>query len=134
MENLFLSYWYAQVNMHTVVNMKHNAMCPIKITSYFKSTLTFLGLAGSPFLLTDKTRWRAKRAPHWAVQLRFCMIYICRYVCRYVCWFVYKKYVCRKAWAQLRGPKTHMLKVSLGQLKLTFDTRIIHFNSTLEQL
>ena len=25
---------------------------------------------------------RAKRAPHWAVQLRFCVIYLCRYVCR----------------------------------------------------
>ena len=28
---------------------------------------------------------RAKRAPHWGVQSRFCVIYICRYVCRYVC-------------------------------------------------
>ena len=28
---------------------------------------------------------RAKRAPHWGVQSRFHVIYICRYVCRYVC-------------------------------------------------
>ena len=28
---------------------------------------------------------RAKRAPHWGVQSRFRVIYICRYVCMYVC-------------------------------------------------
>ena len=28
-----------------------------------------------------------------------------------------KKYVCHNAWAELRGPNTCMLKISLGQLK-----------------
>ena len=28
---------------------------------------------------------RAKRAPHWGVQSRFRVIYICRYVCRVLC-------------------------------------------------
>ena len=28
---------------------------------------------------------QAKRAPHWGVQSRFRVIYICRYVCMYVC-------------------------------------------------
>ena len=29
----------------------------------------------------------------------------------------YKKYVCKKAWAELRCPNTRMLKVSFGRLK-----------------
>ena len=45
------------------------------------------------------------------------MIYICMYVGMYVCRFVYKKYVCQNAWAELRGHNMRMLKVSLGQLK-----------------
>ena len=31
-----------------------------------------------------------------------------------VCRFVYKKYVCQNAWAELHGPNTSMLKSVLG--------------------
>ena len=34
---------------------------------------------------TDTIIGRAKRAPHWGVQSRFQVIYICRSVGRYVC-------------------------------------------------
>ena len=44
------------------------------------------------------------------------------------------KYVCLNALAELRGLNTRMLKVSFGQLKLTCNTRIIHFDYSLEQL
>ena len=40
----------------------------------------------------------------------------------------------QNAEAELRGPNTRMLKVSLGRLKQTCDTRVIHYNYTLEQL
>ena len=70
---------------------------------------------------------RAKRAPHWAVQSRFRVI-LCLYVCRYV----YKKYVSQNVWAELRGPNMRMLKVRFGQLKPTYDTRIIIFYYTPE--
>ena len=47
------------------------------------------------------------------------------YVCRYVGLSMgnpYKrKYVCQNAWAELRGPNTRMLKVSLGSLKQGAD-------------
>ena len=46
----------------------------------------------------------------------------------------YKKCVCHNAWAELCGPNMPMLKVNFGRLKLTRDTRIIHFYNTLEQL
>ena len=63
-----------------------------------------------------------------------CSIEISRDICQYVCRYVYKKYVCQNAWAELRGPNMHMLKVSLGRLKQTCDTRSIHFDYTVEQL
>ena len=57
-----------------------------------------------------------------------------------VCWFVYgkliqknKKYVCQNLWAEIRGPKTRMLKVSFGRLKPICDTRVIHFYYELQQ-
>ena len=46
----------------------------------------------------------------------------------------YKKDVWQNVWAELHGPNTRMLKVSFGRLKPTYDTRIIHFYYTLEQL
>ena len=66
---------------------------------------------------------RAKRAPHWGVQSRFRVIYI------YLC-------VCRgpKCARRITWPNTRMLKVSLGRLKSTSATLIIHFDYTLEQL
>ena len=65
-----------------------------------------------------------------------CSIEISRDICRCVSVYVdlYKKYVCQNAWAELRGPNMRMLKVSLGHLKPTCDTRIIHFYCTFEQL
>ena len=102
---------------------------------------------------------RAKRAPYWAVQSRFRVIY-----CIYVCQFVY---VClwetntTKSYAKMNGQNyvvqaracsKSVLGVSLnqnadynfhleslilpssGQLKLTCDTCISHFYYTLEQL
>ena len=64
---------------------------------------------------------RAKRAPHWGVQSRFRVIYI------YLC-------VCRgpNCARRITWPNTRMLKVSLGNLKPTSDTLIIHFDYTLE--
>ena len=50
---------------------------------------------------------RAKRAPHWGVQSRFRVIYIC---CRFV------SYVKLTANAELRGPNTRMLKVFFFRL------------------
>ena len=52
---------------------------------------------------------RAKQAPHWGVQSRFRVIYIC--VCVYYRLVYlrlsmgnpYKKMVCQNAWAELRG-------------------------------
>ena len=66
---------------------------------------------------------RAKQAPHWGVQSRFRVIYI------YLC-------VCRgpKCARRITWPNTCMLKVSLGRLKPTSDTLIIHFDYMLEQL
>ena len=58
--------------------------------------------------------------PH-IVQSRFRVIYIV-------------SVVGQNAWAELHGPNTRMLKFSLGRLKLTCDTRVIHYNYTLEQL
>ena len=60
---------------------------------------------------------RAKRAPHWGVQSRFRVIYICRYVCR------------MSNHVESRESNTRMLKVSIGR-----STRIIRFDYTLEQL
>ena len=54
---------------------------------------------------------RAKRAPHWGVQSRFRVIYICRSVGRSVGMSV----VVQKAQAELRGPNARMLKVSFGR-------------------
>ena len=58
---------------------------------------------------------RAKRAPHWGVESRFCVIYMC---------------VCRgpKCARRITWPNTRMLKVGLGRLKQTCDTRVIHYN------
>ena len=65
---------------------------------------------------------RAKRAPHWGVQSRFRVIYI------YMC-------VCRMSnHVESRESNTRMLKVSIGRWNPTSDTRIIHFDYTLEQL
>ena len=59
---------------------------------------------------------RAKRAPHWGVQ-------ISRDIYPFVC---------------LRGgitwPKQRMLKVCLGRLKPTCGTHVNHLDCTLEQL
>ena len=60
---------------------------------------------------------RAKRAPHWGVQSRFRVIYICRYVCR------------MSNHVESRESNTRMFKVSIGRY-----TRIIRFDYTLEQL
>ena len=46
-------------------------------------------------------------------------------VCMYVCRYVYKKYVCQNVLSELRGPNTHILKGSFGQLKLICDIRIL---------
>ena len=46
---------------------------------------------------------RAKRAPHWGVQSRFRVIYICRYVC------------CMSNHVESRESNTCMLKVSIGR-------------------
>ena len=51
-----------------------------------------------------------------------CDIYIYIYVCRSVCLRLsmgnpHKKMVCQNAWEELRGPSTHMLKVSFVSLK-----------------
>ena len=68
-----------------------------------------------------------KRAPQWAVQSRFRMLYI--YIYMYVCQYVglsmgnpYKKDVCQNAWGELRDPDTRMLKVSLGWVKQCLAT------------
>ena len=63
---------------------------------------------------------RVKRAPHWAVQSRFRVIYV------YV--GLSKKICMPNAWAELRGPSKRMLKVSLGWLKQTCDTLSIHLD------
>ena len=42
--------------------------------------------------------------------------------------------VSKNAWVELHGPNTRMLKVRFGRLKLTYGTRVIHFNYTLELL
>ena len=52
------------------------------------------------------------------------------------CLFIYVgRYVCRgpKCVGRIKWP-TCMLKVILGWLKLTCDTRVIHFDYVLEQL
>ena len=57
----------------------------------------------------------------------------------YVCQFAREIHT-KNTYAKMRGrnyihgPNTCMLKLSLGQLKMTCDTRIIHFDYTLEQL
>ena len=76
-----------------------------KIESYFRDRLTFSNidsrtsrriyrlalLLRAPETLSSLSKsripifGRAKRAPHWGVQSRFCVIYICMSVCRYVC-------------------------------------------------
>ena len=58
------------------------------------------------------------------------MIYICRSIGRSV-----SRYVCHgpKCVGRIKWP-TRMLKVILGQLKMTCDTRVIHFDYALEQL
>ena len=98
--------------------------------------------------------WRAKRAPHWAVQSRFRMIYM--YICMSVCQFVR---LCmgnpyKKVYAKMRG-RNYVVQIrtcsksvfgfetkcclkslilfSSGRLKPTCDTRIIQFYYTLEQ-
>ena len=53
-------------------------------------------------------------------------IYIYIYVCMSVCLRLfmvnpYKKFICQNARAELRGPNTRMLKVSLGSLKQSAD-------------
>ena len=77
--------------------------------------------------------WASEASPTLGCSIEISLD-ICRYIRRFVCWLVYKKYVCQNVWAELHGPNTHMFKVSFGWLKLTCDTRIIHFNYTLEQL
>ena len=48
------------------------------------------------------------------VGMLVCML-VCWYVGMLVCWYVYKKYVCYNAWAELHGPNTRMLNVNLGR-------------------
>ena len=62
-----------------------------------------------------------------------CSIKILHDIFRYV-GLSTNNYVCQNAWADLRSPNTRTLKASFGHLKLTCDTRIIHFYYTLEQL
>ena len=52
---------------------------------------------------------RAKRAPHWGVQSRFCVIYICIYVYMSVC------LVCQINCVGGITLPTRMLKVIFGQ-------------------
>ena len=54
-------------------------------------------------------------------------IYICRYICRYVGLSTKNS---QNAWEELPGPNMRMLKVSLGRLKQTCDTRSIHLDYT----
>ena len=66
-----------------------------------------------------------------------CSIEISRDICMLVCLketHTKNTYV-KNAWAELRGPKMRMLKVSLGGGgKQACDTRSIHFYYMLEQL
>ena len=72
------------------------------------------------FFLRSKIIGQAKRVPHWGVQLRFSVIYMC---------------VCRMSnHVESRESNTRMLKVSNWVVKSDSDTRIIHFGYTLEQL
>ena len=60
------------------------------------------------------------------------LVYIYMYVGKSVCLQETNLKKCmQNAWAV---PNTGMLKVGFGQLKPTCDTRIIHFDYTLEQL
>ena len=81
---------------------------------------------------------QAKQAPTMGFSSRFCVIYI---YSMYIYMNVelstgkpYKKCVCHNAWAELCGPNICILKVNFGQLKLTYDTYIIHFYNMLVQL
>ena len=62
---------------------------------------------------------RAKRAPHWDVQSRFRVIYICMSVCQYVCCMLRR-----------RNPVDQKRTCS----KSSFRLLIIHFDYMLEQL
>ena len=50
-----------------------------------------------------------------------------RYICRYVCRV-------QKCVGGITCPNARMLKVRFGQLKTTYDTRVIHFDYKLELL
>ena len=58
---------------------------------------------------------RAKQAPHWGVQSRFRVIYMCMSVCLWET--IQGVRMSKNAWAKLRGPNTRMLKVCFGWLK-----------------
>ena len=83
--------------------------------------LSLLALQWEPF-----TSWASEASPTLGCSIEISR-HICWYVCMYVCCYVYKKYVCQKVWAELRGQNTHILKVSFGQLKQSSETHIIHF-------
>ena len=73
-----------------------------------------------------------KRAPHWAVQSRFRVIYI--YVSMYVGLSTgnpYKNYICPNAWAGLHAPNTRMLKVSFGWLKPPYYSFLLYTRAAL---
>ena len=63
-------------------------------------------------LLNCQLIGRAKRAPHWAVQSRFRVIYICMSVCLKGT-HTNSAYAKMRGW-KLRGPNTRMLKSILG--------------------
>ena len=51
-----------------------------------------------------KNNWASEASPTLGCSIEISRdIYI---ICRYVCRFVYKKYVCQNAWAELRGENT----------------------------
>ena len=68
---------------------------------------------------------RAKRAPHWGVQSRFRVIYICRYVCMYVCMSV----VCQITWNHVNQTRACSKSVLGG--KILPVTPVLFVSTTL---
>ena len=70
---------------------------------------------------------QVKRAPHWGVQLRFRVVYMCRSVSQYVCHV-------QKCVGGITLPNMRMLEVRFGWFKPAYDIRVIHFDYMLELL
>ena len=59
---------------------------------------------------------RAKRAPHWGVQSRFCVIYVC--MSSIVYGKTIQKIVCYNAWEDLSNPNIRMFKVQFCEFEM----------------